>query len=337
MCGMEDEWISAAEAHKRLFKLHHLRTAEAICSRAADEILVAKAQTLLWGNERFSDKEIPSVFWWARGNTALSQNWQAGDFETWIDSRVHCRAYGVTFHEGDIAAMLPSTRGSRGVDRSAGTNFATARECVAELVEQLKIDPAQVQRHIQRHCRGRLIEGQCDEIWWEVKDRYGPTEYTDQQVAIPAWFWEHCASNPDAILDWQSGTFSGRGSIDGETYSVRIRGAKFDVAGIIDLESLLASESNPKPKQSSDVSNAAPVTKSAEPSGGRRRSENWSDWIAELTAYIHEEGIPAGSGVEGQDSLIAAIDERLRGEGLSRSTVQPVVRAVLKRLRSAGN
>lgn len=332
---MNDAWISASDAYKRLNKAYPFRTAEAICARAADEVLVAKAHTLWWGDKRFNDAEIPAKFWWARGQAALTQNWQAGDFDTWIDRRVHCRAYGVTFREGDIAAMLPSARGSRGVGRSSGTSFAPARECVAELVEQLKIDPAQVQRHIQRHCRGRLIEGQCDEIWWEVTDRYGPTEYTDHHVAIPAWFWEHCTSNPDAILDWQSGTFSGRGFIDGETYSVRIRGAKFDVAGIIDLESLLASES--RPKQSSDDADAASVTTSPEPSGGRRRSENWSAWIAELAAFIHEEGIPAGSGVEGQDSLIAAIDERLRGEGLSRSTVQPVVRAVLKRLRSAGN
>ncbi|WDR06675.1 hypothetical protein PSQ90_04210 [Devosia rhodophyticola] len=74
--------------------------------------------------------------------------------------------------------------------------------------------------------------------------------------------------------------------------------------------------------------------------GGRPKSENWTNWIAELVNYIHEEGMPSGSGAEGQDAVIGAIEERLAARGLdtlSRSTVQPVVRAALLRLRSAGN
>ena len=72
-------------------------------------------------------------------------------------------------------------------------------------------------------------------------------------------------------------------------------------------------------------------------SSGRRPSERWKPWIAELVAYIHEEGIPDGIGSQGQEELINAVSDRLslRGEeSLSRSTVQATVQAVLDRLRA---
>ncbi len=77
-----------------------------------------------------------------------------------------------------------------------------------------------------------------------------------------------------------------------------------------------------------------------ESSGGRPLAETWPAWVAELAAYIHEEGVPAGAGTQGQEKIIKAIADRLAArdlEGPSRSTVQPAVQAVLRRLRSADN
>jgi hypothetical protein len=73
--------------------------------------------------------------------------------------------------------------------------------------------------------------------------------------------------------------------------------------------------------------------------GGRRLSELWPDWVAELVALIHDEGSPEGTGSQGSDRIIAAIEERLAESGLAcpaRTTVQPTVSKVLRRLR-AGN
>ncbi|MDZ4054615.1 MAG: hypothetical protein U1A07_25840 [Phenylobacterium sp.] len=73
---------------------------------------------------------------------------------------------------------------------------------------------------------------------------------------------------------------------------------------------------------------------------GRPRSEAWPHWVAELVAYIHEEGMPAGEGTRGQDELIAAVEDRLSGRGLeapSRTTVQETAKAVLLRLREPEN
>jgi hypothetical protein len=69
-------------------------------------------------------------------------------------------------------------------------------------------------------------------------------------------------------------------------------------------------------------------------------SEQWRPWIAELVAEVHDHGVPEGVGSQGQEELIKRVADALakRGiDGLGRSTVQPVVQAVLDRMRRAEN
>jgi hypothetical protein len=70
--------------------------------------------------------------------------------------------------------------------------------------------------------------------------------------------------------------------------------------------------------------------------GGRSMSKLWPEWVAELSVYIHVEGIPPGDGTAGADALIDEIEGRLQERGLSapsRTTLQDTVGAVLRRLR----
>lgn len=76
------------------------------------------------------------------------------------------------------------------------------------------------------------------------------------------------------------------------------------------------------------------------PPPGRPKAASWPVWISEMVAFVYEDGIPPGIGTEGVDGFIASIAERLAVAGLegpSRTTVQETARAVLKRLRDAGN
>ena len=339
---MEDEWITAAEALALVGRTNSYVAAQSICGRANDGVIVAKAHTLIMGDRRAEDVDVPAGFWWARGHAALEQKWQSGDFETWIDKRVHCRAYGVTFLKRDITAMLPPDRSERNQPRPAGHgNYATAALCVEELQKQLSCSKKEAGDHIARFCRAGLVESRCSSYWCEVTDLFGAKEEAYENVAIPSWFWERCASGPDAILDWNSGTFAGRGLVGPYMHKVRIKGAEFDIAGVIDLEAMIRQQESAEVSPLRTVMEM-PGTKPAEPlaRGGRPKSENWANWIAELVSMIHEEGIPDGSGAEGQDALIGRIEERLEARDLespSRSTVQPAVRAALLRLRSAGN
>jgi|GEM_PF-1398735 len=71
---------------------------------------------------------------------------------------------------------------------------------------------------------------------------------------------------------------------------------------------------------------------------GRKPAQWWPDFAEELAVYIHETGIPAGEGAEGQSAVIAEVFDRLAKRGCTepnRTSVQPVVRNLLKRLRSA--
>ncbi|TPE50259.1 hypothetical protein [Amaricoccus solimangrovi] len=103
---MKDGWISAFDAHSRLEEHGELQPAFVIRPRAADGVVVGRARLLIWGRERREDCEIPPEFW----AKLIGQIWRAGDFSTMV-RHDDCRAYGVTFLEADIEAMLPRRKG----------------------------------------------------------------------------------------------------------------------------------------------------------------------------------------------------------------------------------
>jgi hypothetical protein len=166
-----------------------------------------------------------------------------------------------------------------------------------------------------------------------VSDRYGEEEHTEENCVVPDWVWEHCLAEPNAILNWSANLFAGEGEVDGERYKVKVSRVEFEVGAIIALErmehglKLAVSEQEHRHGRPPSAS-------------GRRLSKGWPIWIAELVATIHDSGVPDGVGSQGQEELIKKVADALaeRGiEGLARSTVQPVVQAVLDRLRAAEN
>lgn len=188
------DWLSASETIRLVRTATLSPTANiAICTRAHAGLIRARAELMLLESDSRENYEVPKQFWWAEGHAALTQNWETGDFETWIDKRFHMKAFGITFHRDDIRRMAP-------------TAF------------------------------------------------------------------------PDS-------------------------------------------------KAIEEPRNA----------GGRSMSRLWPDWVAELAAYVHENGTPDGIGTKGADALIEAIASRLETQGLeapSRSTVQETVNAVLRKLRN---
>lgn len=77
----------------------------------------------------------------------------------------------------------------------------------------------------------------------------------------------------------------------------------------------------------------------AEVRRGRRPAKWWPDFAEELAVFCLEEGLPAGTGTEGQSDVLSAVFARMTAAGKpepSRTTVQNVVNQVLLRWR-AGN
>lgn len=98
-----DEWISASKALDLLGR--RPGNYIAICTRAHAGIVKTRAKLFIRDKERFENIELPLDFWWARGHEALTQNWRAGDFDTWIDHKYHWQAFGVEFLRSDVESM----------------------------------------------------------------------------------------------------------------------------------------------------------------------------------------------------------------------------------------
>lgn len=103
-----EEWLPAATALALLEPtMGEYTAAMTICARAHAGLIRARAQRFIKDGRASDDVEIPAEFWWARGHEALEQNWKAGDFETWIDRRIHLKAYGVSFLRAQIETIVP--------------------------------------------------------------------------------------------------------------------------------------------------------------------------------------------------------------------------------------
>ena len=334
---MATDWIKASEAIKLVSDASNPFAApRAICSRAHAGLVAARARLLVIGGKEASDAEVPKEFWWARGEVALDQNWTTGDFETWYDRQVHCLAYGVEFLRIHIEEMLPNKASGRSAPQWEPGNYIAASVCLAELKQSLGLSTSEVEATILQHCRAGLVPSRCSELWSRLTTRYGEeSPELEENVAIPDWVWEHCLDRPEAVLNWSADVFAGEGHIDGDDLKVKVTGIEFEASAIIAIERFVLNSREADGGKAADV---VSNPQSAKP--GRRLSKLWPGWVAELAATIHEKGIPEGEGSQGQEELIRRVADALaeRGlEGPSRTTVQPVVQAVLDRIRAAGN
>lgn len=125
--------------------------------------------------------------------------------------------------------------------------------------------------------------------------------------------------------NWQTGDFKLTVERDFSNVTLTIVGLQFDKVALTQSFAGVVQTPAPEPLERASARR------------GRPPSPAWPDWIAELVAYIHEHGFPAGEGSQGQEALITAIADRLAERGLespSRATVQAAARSVLDRLRS---
>src|SRR5277367_3491811 len=103
----DEEWISATSAVALLGMTHSLGT-RTICKRAHAGLIKARAERFICDGRSADNIDVPVEFWWAEGEAALDQNWTTGDFDTWIDHRIHLQAFGVTFRRSDIERSRPA-------------------------------------------------------------------------------------------------------------------------------------------------------------------------------------------------------------------------------------
>src|SRR5215213_3340496 len=109
--GMSKHWITAAKA-LAIVAEHSSPTSARIglCSRAHADLVETKAKLVTVGGRGHEDSPVPADFWWADGGAALDQDWAVGDFSTWLNRKVECKAFGVLFDLEGVLAMIPAQR-----------------------------------------------------------------------------------------------------------------------------------------------------------------------------------------------------------------------------------
>ena len=112
--GMTKHWITAAKALAIVAEHSSPTSAQiGLCSRAHADLVETKAKLVTVGGRGHEDSPVPADFWWADGGAALDQDWAVGDFSTWLNRKVECKAFGVLFDLEGVLAMIPAQRRGR--------------------------------------------------------------------------------------------------------------------------------------------------------------------------------------------------------------------------------
>lgn len=108
---MRHEWIKARLALDYVSEgVSDFTAQRRICERAHSGHIAAKADRIVWGEQEERDRIIGKSFWWAEGNEALEQDWEAGDFTTWIDQKIEVKAFNVSFDFKALSDLVPADR-----------------------------------------------------------------------------------------------------------------------------------------------------------------------------------------------------------------------------------
>jgi hypothetical protein len=130
----DGEWMHADDALAFL-GTSHADAVDAICSRASNGLIRAKAEQYIdAGGRRFDNVELPKQFWWSSGE--ITGYWHTGDLETTPpEGRGRLQAFGVTFRRSDIERMRPSASATN-ARPPAGSGVLTS-----SLIEPTSIKP----------------------------------------------------------------------------------------------------------------------------------------------------------------------------------------------------
>ena len=90
---MAEQWIEAHRAKELAGSKYSL------CERLRDGLVASRAEIFIRHDQSAGATLLPKEFWWAGGHEALEQDWDAGQFSTWIDHNYHWKAYGVDQHQ----------------------------------------------------------------------------------------------------------------------------------------------------------------------------------------------------------------------------------------------
>jgi predicted nucleotide-binding protein len=148
----DEEWISASDTLLLVSPQLRRSATSTICTRAHAGLIRARAAHITLNDRPTNDTEIPKLFWWAKGEAALDQNWRSGDFGTWIDHTDHIQAFGVEFLRSDIEKLMPKSIIEEKMPKTSVVTYSNKifivhgrdegpREAVSNVLRSLGLEP----------------------------------------------------------------------------------------------------------------------------------------------------------------------------------------------------
>lgn len=151
----------------------------ALCTCAHLGLVETKARLLTRDRDRSENVIIPADFWWATGHEALDQNWPVGDFSTWIDRQVECRAFGVCFSLGGLRDMLApeiSATLARQLSVAGNAAWMTAKAARAFMYGELGKNPLVAGECLLDQCRLGFVVARA--VLMQRADGQDPDEWS---------------------------------------------------------------------------------------------------------------------------------------------------------------
>ncbi len=146
----------------------------------------------------------------------MKQDWESGDFSTWIDDSGHWQAFCVTFDLAGVLELLPFERRaivSRELSVAGNAAWVPAKDARRFAYERGNINPVAAGRFVIMQAnlgfltaRAVLAQGATG------KHDEGDWNWQFREWDIPGWFWENFVLEGSSSQDWESGIFAGRGA-----------------------------------------------------------------------------------------------------------------------------
>lgn len=210
---MASLWISASKVIQVFGKYKpEYELKMAICARAHQGLIKAQAKTLSFSGEARSAVELPRQFWWAEGHEALEQDWDTGDFSTFMND-IEMRAFSVSFDlDGLLGLIAFESRHEVLGMFAAGPNpdWISALGARRYVYEQGGIEPNSAAKALLEQCALGFVSARASLCQISNTLREGQWAFEEREWNIEPWVWQTLKRSDTAPFDWQSGTFTGK-------------------------------------------------------------------------------------------------------------------------------
>jgi len=317
---MPHEWIKADLALKYVSdEFFDTAARRRICERAHGGLIAAKAERIIWQGREESEHLIGKGFWWAEGGEALEQDWQSGDFSTWIDQKIEVKAFGVSFDFGALSELVPSDMKADALRRVSVAGHE-------DWISAAQVHSAVIARGNPMHATAVLAEAsrlgqfgaRAMRASFEARIDGSVRAWSAIEWDVPLWFWKDFADVRKGVFEWHLGKVRGEGRLNGVFTRIQLQGVYFHKSGLTSLGMAAGS---------------VPFVTEPESKRGRRPKYDWPATSLAIFGHIYRGDLKPESQADIERALISHLTQ---GDVVpSESTVRPYAKQIWEEFSKA--